>query len=131
MPGEARHVQGQPLELEPVLHIAFAEPARRHFVLDDGEPEIGALAEEERRSLGPREPARLRHDPLEDGGELPVAADRDPELQQLLEHLRPTLCRGLAKHLEEAPNPRTRVWDVHAQSGEALRVPGARMVGRY
>ena len=97
-----------------MLHIA--EPARRHFVLDDGEPEIGALAEEERRSLGPREPARLRHDPVEDGGELAVAADRDPELQQLLEHLRPTLCRGRAKHLEEAPNPRILVRDVHAPS---------------
>ena len=115
MPGEARHVQGQPLDLEPMLHIVFAAPARRHFVLDDSEPKIGALAEEEGRRLGPREPARLRHDPVEDGGELAVAADRDPELQQVLEHLRPTLCRGRAKHLEEAPNPRTRARDVHAK----------------
>src|SRR5206468_7489771 len=101
-------VERQALDLQPLRHVVLAQPAGRDRVLNHGESERGALADEERRGLGPGESARLRHDPLENGGKLAVATDRDAQLQQLLEHLRAPLRGGRAENLEEAADSRTR-----------------------
>jgi hypothetical protein len=83
----------------------LTHPAGRHVVLNHREPERGALADEERRGLGPREAPSLRDDPVEHRRKLSVATDGDAELEQVLEHLRAALGCGSAQDLQEAPTP--------------------------
>jgi hypothetical protein len=81
-----------------------------------------ALSQEERRRLGAGKPPGLGHDALEHGRQLPLAADRDPELEQILDHLGAAV-GGRAHEPQEARIPHVRSGDVHDRGGIARAMP--------
>ena len=119
--GEARHVQRQSLDLETLLHVVVAEPSVGDLVLDDGEAQMAAFTQEERRRFRSREPARLGHDALEHGGELTLAADRDAELQKIFDHLRPVVGQGRGHEPRELQSSRSRTRYVHDRRMSSTR----------
>ena len=91
MTRQARTIQRQPLGIQAMLHLVLAEPASHHIVLDDREPEVGALSKKERGRLGPGEASGLRHDAPEERVQLALAAERDAQLDELVDERRSTV----------------------------------------
>ena len=123
--GEARHVQGKPLDLQPLLHFGVAEPPILDLGLDHREAEMGALTQEERRRFRAGEPARLHHDSLEHGGELALAADRDSKLKEVFDHLDTVVGGGCVDEPQEPRISDACSRDVHDREERARGMPGS------
>src|SRR5258705_10452480 len=72
-----------------------------------------AFPQEEGRRLGAGEAARLGHDALEHGGELALAADCDPELQEVFDQLGAVFLGGRTHDPGQAQIPHPSARDVH------------------
>ena len=87
VPGEAQVGDVERLGLQPALHLGLAELPRQPVVLDDREAELVVLAQEQGAGLCTREAAGLGENALEERREVPLVAERDPDLDELPERL--------------------------------------------
>src|SRR5207253_11347156 len=74
--------------LQPSFPLALAQPRLEEVVLNDREAEVVAVAQEHRAGLGTRYAPGLREDALEEHPEIPLARERDPDLEELVEESR-------------------------------------------
>jgi hypothetical protein len=89
--------------LEAAAHLFLTELARELVVLDDREAKLVRFAQEQRPSLGAREPAGLGEDALEEGSQVLLAGQSDPDLDELSERLRHVQRRSLRLLQGSAP----------------------------
>src|SRR5574341_714088 len=111
--------QMQRLLLKAAPHLRLTELARQEVVLHDGELEQLTLTQEEGAGLGTCETPGLGEDPLEQGPEVSLTGQGDPDLDQLPERLGQVEGRRLRLSQHALP-ARTHPWPSDAQ-GTATR----------
>ncbi len=102
MPGQTGLAERHRLGLQTPLHLALAQPRLEEVVLDDREAQVVAVAQEQRAGLGTREAPGLLEDALEECPEVPLARERDPDLEKLFEE------PGSVEHDLQAKSAATR-----------------------
>ena len=85
--GQARLGQPKRLGLEALLHRDRAQLALEEVVLDHGEAEVIAFAQEQGAGLGPGEPPRRFQDALEQRVQITLDGESDTDLEELLQEL--------------------------------------------
>src|SRR5262249_18029597 len=85
--GQARLAEPQGLGLEALLQLGPGQLPLDQVVLHHREPEPIAVAKEERPGLGAREAPRRLEDPVEQGVEIALAGDGEPDVEELVQHL--------------------------------------------
>ncbi len=87
VPREAELPETERVGLEAAAHLFETELARELVVLDDREAKLVPFAQEQRPGLGSREPAGLGEDALEEGSQVLLTGQSDPDLNELSERL--------------------------------------------
>src|SRR5262249_60613807 len=85
--GETWLAEAQGLGCESLRQLGPGQLPLDEVVLHHREPEPVAVAEKERPGLGARESPRRLEDPVEQGVEIALAGDGEPDLEELVEHL--------------------------------------------
>src|SRR5580765_6645604 len=85
--GEARLGQPQGLGLEPLLHRDRTELLLEEVVLHDREAEVIAFPDEHGAGLGPCKPACRVENSLEQGIQVVLCGEGEPDIEELLDEL--------------------------------------------
>ena len=85
MAGEARLAEGERLGLQAAFHLPLPDPVDQGVILDDGESELISLAKEQGARVGARKAPGLQEDSLEEGREVSLTCEGNPDLNQLFQ----------------------------------------------
>lgn len=105
MAGEARLAEGEGLGLQAALHLPLSDPADQGVILDDGESELIAFSKEQGARVGARKAPGLQEDSLQEGREVSLTGERNPDLNQLFQEQvegRCLISSGVTHHHKEA-----------------------------